>query len=136
MSTIQRDIRLGSPAADVWAVLRNVGRADLAFPGVLTASTIDGDVRTVTFANGFVASERIHKVDDTARRIDYGVIDGPFTQHRAWMQIVPDGNGSRFLWTSEFQPDAVAEQVEPLVDAGVAAIRARFGAGPGSRADQ
>jgi carbon monoxide dehydrogenase subunit G len=130
MSTIQRDVRLESPAADVWAVLRNVGRADLAFPGVLTASTIDGDMRTVTFANGFVACERIHNVDETARRIDYGVIGGPFTQHRAWMQIVPDGDGSRFLWTSEFQPDSVAEQVEPMIDAGVAAIQERFGTSP------
>jgi hypothetical protein len=107
-------------------VLRDVGRADLAFPGVLTASEIEGDVRTVTFANGFVARERIHAVDEAARRIDYSVIDGPFTQHRAWMQVVPDGAGSRFLWTSQFQPDSIAAQIKPMIDAGVAAVQSRF----------
>lgn len=126
MATIERDVKLPRPAADVWAVLRDVGRADRAFPGVLTASTIEDGVRTVTFANGFVARERIHAVDEAGRCVDYSVVDGPFTEHRASMRVVPDGDGSRFVWVSRFLPDAVAPQIEGLVDHGVAAIRRRF----------
>lgn len=126
MATIKRDVWLDATATAVWAVLRDVAHADRAFPGVLAGSTIEGDVRTVTFANGFVARERIHGVDEVHRRVDYGVIDGPFTAHRAFMQVVPEGDGCRFVWVSEFEPETVAPQIEQLVDLGVAAVRRRF----------
>ena len=130
MATILRNVRLDCSAAEAWAVLRDVGHAEQAFPGVLTDSTIEGDVRTVTFANGFVARERIHGVCDEQRRVDYSVISGPFTEHQAYMQVVPEGHRCRFDWVSEFEPAVVAGVVEQLVDAGVAAIRGRFAAAP------
>jgi hypothetical protein len=126
MATILRNAGLECSAAEAWEVLRDVARADHAFPGVLTRSTLEGDVRTVVFANGFVARERIHGVCDEQRRVDYSVISEPFTEHQAYMQVVPDGDRCRFDWVSEFQPDAVAASVEQLVDLGVAAIRRRF----------
>lgn len=127
MASIRRTAVLGTTAAEVWTVLRDVGRADRAFPGVLSASRLDEDgVRTVTFANGFVARERLIDVDDEARRIAYSVIDGPFTHHHAVMQLIDDGDVCRLQWDSDFLPDAVKAQIEPMVQAGVAAISARF----------
>ncbi|HKY93604.1 MAG TPA: SRPBCC family protein [Nevskiaceae bacterium] len=126
MATILRSANLDCSAAQAWRVLRDVGHADDAFPGVLTGSTMEGDVRTVVFANGFVARERIHGVCDDQRRIDYSVISGPFTEHKAYMQVVPQGDRCRFDWVSEFEPDMLATSIEPLVDQGVAAIRRRF----------
>jgi hypothetical protein len=126
MATILRNARLDCSAAEAWQVLRDVAHADQAFPGVLTGSSIEGDVRTVVFANGFVARERIHGVCDEQRRVDYSVISGPFTEHQAYMQVVPEGDHCRFDWVSEFAPDAIASSIEPLVDLGVAAIRRRF----------
>ncbi len=129
MASIRKTIALGKPAAEVWAVLRDVGRADRAFPGVLSESRLDEDgVRTVKFANGFVARERIIDVDDNARRMSYSVISGPFTHHHAVMQLIDDGAVSRLQWDSDFLPDAVKEQIEPMVSAGVAAISGRFAA--------
>ncbi|MDP9139437.1 MAG: SRPBCC family protein [Pseudomonadota bacterium] len=127
MASIRKTVALGKPAAEVWAVLRDVGRADRAFPGVLSESRLDEDgVRTVKFANGFVAREQLIDVDDNARRIAYSVISGPFTHHHAVMQLIDDGDVCRLQWDSDFLPDAVKEQIEPMVQAGVAAISERF----------
>ena len=57
MATIIKDIALATQADKAWAMLREVSAADKAFPGVLTACRMDGDVRTVTFANGLVVRE-------------------------------------------------------------------------------
>jgi hypothetical protein len=46
------------------------------------------------------------------------------------MEIVPDGDGRcRFVWISDFVPDAERAAVEPLVDAGCAAMRRVLEAG-------
>lgn len=129
MASIRRTIALSKPAAEVWAVLRDVGHADRAFPGVLTESRLDDEgVRTVKFANGFVAQERIVDVDDAAQRVAYSVISGPFTHHHAVMQLIDDGAGCRLQWDSDFLPDALKAQIEPLVIAGAKAISQRFAA--------
>lgn len=127
MASIRKTIVLGKSAAEVWAVLRDVGHADRAFPGVLSESRLDDDgVRIVKFANGFVARERMIDVDDNARRIAYSVISGPFTHHHAVMQLIDDGTGCRLQWDSDFLPDAVKEQIEPMVLAGAIAIEGKF----------
>ncbi len=98
-----------------------------AFAGVLTDVTLDGDVRVVTFANGNVVRERIVTVDDERMRIAYHVVGGRFEHHHASMQIVPDGETRcRFVWISDFVPDAPRIFVEPLVDAGCVAIARNF----------
>ena len=47
-----------------------------------------------------------------------------FTHHHASMQILPSGRGSRFLWTTDFKPDALEEAVAPIIDASVDSIKA------------
>ncbi len=123
MTSIDRDCEIDAPAADVWAVLREPLGVLRAFAGVLTDATLDGDVRVVTFANGNVVRERIVTVDDERMRIAYHVVGGSFEHHHASMQIVPNGDTRcRFVWISDFVPDAPRTFVEPLVDAGCAAI--------------
>ena len=123
MTTIYRECALDTPAADAWAVLRDPLGAGRAFAGVLVDVKLDGDARRVTFANGQVAEERIVAIDDERMRIAYTVVGGRFEHHHASMQIVPDpGGGCRFVWISDFLPDEARSFVQPLVDAGCAAI--------------
>jgi hypothetical protein len=97
---------------------------------VLTDCRLDGDVRTVTFANAAVVRERIVDVDPAAMRVAYAVIGGGFEHHGASMQIVPEGDRRcRFVWVSDFVPDAKRAVVEPLVDAGCAALKRVLEAG-------
>jgi hypothetical protein len=128
MATIRKDAALALDAESAWRALREFGDADRLFAGVLSGCACDGDVRTVTFVNGLVVRERLVTRDDAARRIVYAVLDGSFTQHSASMEIAPDGQGSRFIWTSDFLPDEAAEGVLPLVEAGCAALQRNLAA--------
>ena len=83
MSTIHRHIHIHAPADIVWDALRDVGRPhERLTPGVLVDASFDGQTRTVTFADGFVARERIVDVDDDEMRVAYAVVDGPFAESK------------------------------------------------------
>lgn len=123
MATIRKVATLPIDADSAWTALREFGAAHELFAGVLVGCDREGDERTVTFANGLVVRERLVTLDDEARRLVYTVLDGSFTQHSAAMEIAPDGAESRFIWTSDFLPDAAAEGVLPLVEAGCAALQ-------------
>ena len=129
MASITKDTPLAVNAATAWAALRDVGRPHLVFRGVLTDARMEGDYRIVTFANGMVVRERIVDLDDTARRLAYTVVDGPFTHHHATFQVraEPDGT-SRLTWVADLLPDEVAPMVEELMDHGAVAAAATFGA--------
>src|SRR5262245_30958276 len=115
MASIRREIELDVPAARAWSALRKFDNAANLFAGVLTHCEVMEDTRAVTFANGMTVHERLISLDEQDRKLVYSVLDGPFTQHNASMQIVPSEAGCRFLWISEFQPDEVEESVMPLV---------------------
>ncbi len=124
MATIIKQIELEASADKAWALLRDVGTARAAFPEVLRDSRLDGDVRTVTFANGQVVRERIVTIDDARRRLAYGVIEGRFRHHSASLHVIEAGpQRCRVIWTNDFLPNEAAEIVAPLVELGAAALR-------------
>ena len=124
MASVFIEAILDAPEDAAWAVLRDVGSADKAFPGVLTASSLADGVRTVTFASGNVVKERIVALDDERKRLAYSVIEGRFTHHSASMRILADGPGRcRFQWTSDFLPDDFAPLVRSLMEQGAAAFK-------------
>lgn len=123
MASIRREEIVRVPAEQAWAALRDMGAPHRLFAGVLVDCHIDGDVRTVTFANGMVVRERIIDVDEDAKRVVYAVIGDLFEHHSASMQIVPDEEGRcRFVWISDFLPNDRVEMVAPLVEQGSRAL--------------
>jgi hypothetical protein len=122
MATIERMVQLPVPADEVWRVLRDFGRAGEVFADVLVDCRRDGDLRTVTFANGTVISERLVTLDDEARRLVYAVVDGPFTHHSSALQVAADTGGTRVTWTTDFLPDGAAARVKLMVEAGCSAL--------------
>ncbi len=124
MASIRQEIGLEVPAEKAWAALRAVGSVHRLFAGVLIDSRIDGDIRTVTFANGMVVREQIVDVSDTDRRVAYAVLDNVFEHHSASMQVFAAGQDScRFVWISDFLPNDKASMVKPLVEQGCAAMK-------------
>jgi hypothetical protein len=124
MATIIKQIELAANVDKAWAIIRDVGAVERAFPGVLTACCLDGDVRTVTFANGMIVRERIVTVDETYRRVAYAVIEDHFSHHNASMQIESAGDEAcRMIWVSDFLPDDAVAMVAPLVEQGAAALQ-------------
>jgi Polyketide cyclase / dehydrase and lipid transport len=123
MATLHKEQIVRVPAAYVWVALRDAGKAHEVFSGVLTDCRMNGDVRTVTFADGAVVDERIISIDNVRRRLAYAVVGGAFTHHSASMAIQEISEGvCRFVWISDFLPDALKGHIGPLVEAGSAAL--------------
>lgn len=123
MSAIWWEERIAVPAQAAWALLRRVDLAHELFAPVLVDGRMDGEIRTVTFANGLVVRERIVDIDEVRRRIAYTVLDDLFEHHAASMQIVPvDAGSCRFVWITDFLPADKAAMVRPLVEQGSKAL--------------
>jgi hypothetical protein len=123
MASLYREITLDIGAEHAWPALRDQRNLGRLFAGVLIDVKLDGDVRTVTFANGNVASERIVAIDDEHRRIAYAINGGRFDHYHASMQILPLATRQcRLVWICDFLPAGHRAIVEPLVDAGCAAL--------------
>ena len=123
MATIWWEEPVAAPAERAWAALRRVEQAHLLFSPVLVGAEMEGDIRTVTFANGLVARERVITVDEQRRRVVYSVLGNNFEHHSASMTIQPvDEVSCRFIWVSDFLPDARIQAVQPLVEQGSRAL--------------
>ncbi|WP_322015675.1 SRPBCC family protein [Paraburkholderia sp. J12] len=123
MTSVVRELTLNLDAARAWDALRDPGNVGNVFAGVLVDAVIDGDLRTVTFANASVVQERVIAIDESRMRIAYTVCGDRFEHHHASIQVFPDTAGRcRVVWISDFLPDARREVVEPLMDAGCAAL--------------
>jgi hypothetical protein len=128
MASIHHEITIGTSAEQAWAALRQVGLAHNLFAPVLTDGHLDGDVRTVTFADGQVIRERIIDISEERRRVAYSVIEGSaMTHHNASMQIVPEGKDRcRFVWVADFLPHEAAGVMAPLMQQGAEALKANL----------
>ncbi|MCL6699080.1 SRPBCC family protein [Sphingomonas sp. NSE70-1] len=125
MASLLHETIINVGADRAWSALRQVSLAHRLFADVLIDGRLDGDIRTVTFANGMVVRERVIDINDERRRLAYSVISGtPMTHHNASMQLIPEGEARcRFVWIADFLPDEFAEQMLPLVQQGTDALK-------------
>jgi hypothetical protein len=85
-------------------------------PGFLTKLVMDTGDRILTFFNGLVARERLITVSDEDCRLVYAVVDGQPTHYNAAIQVFPEGNGSRVVWTIDLLPNELATAVGGMMD--------------------
>jgi carbon monoxide dehydrogenase subunit G len=118
MGSIYAEARIDRPAEDVWAEVRDVGGVANVLD-IVTTSSADGDVRSCTMASGNELTEKILSVDDEHRRVGYMVTEGlPVEQHAASMQVFPEGSDACTVrWITDIKPDAMAEQLAPMLQA-------------------
>ena len=128
MASIHKRIDVNLPLDQAWAALRQVAKARELFAPVLVDAKLDGEMRTVTFANGLVAHERIVDVDDDKRRVAYSATDVPgMSYHHASMQLFDAGSGrTEFVWITDFLPAGMAETITPLIEQGTMALKANL----------
>jgi carbon monoxide dehydrogenase subunit G len=127
MASIIRQFTLAAPAADVWDAIADFGALHTRLvPGFVTGTTVDGDVRTVTFGNGMVVRERLVGMDPERRRMAYtNALEG--VEHHAASVTVEDvDGGSRATWITDVLPDAFEEPIGEMMDAGAAAMQRQF----------
>jgi hypothetical protein len=125
MATIIKDFVIDANPADVWAALEDFGALHTRLvPGFVTACSLDGDTRTVTFSNGSVAKELLVTSDAKLRRLVYAVISERIKQHSASAQVFDNGQGgSRFVWTVDVLPNELAPYMSGQMDLGAAAMQ-------------
>lgn len=122
MASITQRIPLAVPAERAWAALRDVARPHHLFAGIVTATRTDSDDRVVTFADGREVRERIVAIDESARRLAYTVVDGPFAHHHASFVVEATSDGCTVTWVTDLLPDEAAPGVAELMAAGAAAM--------------
>ena len=126
MATIRREFEVPASADAVWAVLRDFGAVHRLAAGFVTGCELqeEGAVRLVTFANGMQVRERLVAIDEAGRRIVYSAVGGRATHHNAAAQVFEaDGGRSRFVWTTDLLPDAIAPAIEQMMEQGAQAMR-------------
>jgi hypothetical protein len=129
MSSIHKEISLGSSPEAVWDVVRDVGAVHTRFaPGFVTNVVMEDGARMVTFANGMEAREVIVDVDEARRRLAYSVRTERLSHHNASFQVLAEGAGSRLVWIADVLPEAAATNVSAMMDAGMVAAKAALDA--------
>jgi hypothetical protein len=124
MASIHESIVIAIPPAQAWDAIRDVGHIHIrVVPGFLTDCRLEGEVRTVTFANGMVVREPIIDVDDSRRRVAWAGIAEPFEHYNASVQVFAEGAGSRVVWMSDFLPHAMRDVTLALTKEALATMR-------------
>lgn len=125
MATIYKEFTVNAPPDFVWAAVKDVGVVHKRLAQGFVINTVLGDgIRTVTFANGFIAHERIVTVDDEHRRLAYSSVGGRTSHHHACFQIFQGGEGrSRVLWVTDLLPDEMRAPIAHMVELGSSAIQ-------------
>ncbi|MFI5029553.1 MAG: SRPBCC family protein [Reyranellales bacterium] len=117
MATLRRQIVLNAPASTVWSALRDFGAVHTRVaPGFLTKLDMDKDDRIVTFFTGMVARERLVTADDENCRLVYSVVEGRASHYNAAVQVSPEGDGSRLVWTIDLLPNDLAPAIGGMMD--------------------
>jgi carbon monoxide dehydrogenase subunit G len=130
MATIRKTILIDARPETVWSALRDVGALHTRLaPGFVTDVKMeesDGQrARVVTFGNGVVAREIIVSVEEEERRVVWSAVGGRMTHHNAAAQVFAEGpKGTRFVWTADLLPDAIAPVIEGMIEQGMKAIKA------------
>ena len=129
MATIHLQTELAVAPDQLWATVRDVGSIS-GLLNIVAESSIDGDQRSCTLADGAGLSETILAVDDDHRRVAYTITDSPFPieVHAASMQVFDAGGGrSTFRWITDIKPDALADGLGPMLAGAIAGMEEQYG---------
>jgi carbon monoxide dehydrogenase subunit G len=125
MASIYKEFLVNASPQFVWEAVKDVGAVHVRLAqGFVTDTKLEGDTRTVTFANGFVVQEQIVSTNDEMRRLVYRAVGGKASHHNAFFQVFPTPDGrSKVLWVTDLLPDEARAPIEQMVELGSAAIQ-------------
>jgi len=128
MASIFRDFEVNASAETVWDAIRDFGNVHRRLAkGFVVNTLVNGNVRTVTFANGFTVQEEVVAIDEQHRRFVYRSVGGKASHHNAFFQVYERGEGkSLVLWVTDLLPNEMQAPIEQMVDQGISAIQKTF----------
>ena len=118
MASVIRQIIIDATPAAVWEVHGDFAGGPMkAAPGVFIACDVDDGVRTLTFADGQAAKERLIARDEGARRIVWGWIGDQVIHDNTSMQVFAEGeHQTRLVWIHDVLPDNLAGWLGDAMD--------------------
>ncbi|MBI3399303.1 MAG: SRPBCC family protein [Deltaproteobacteria bacterium] len=127
MATIYKEIDLPVSPEALWEKVAGVGEVHKFMP-VITDCRIEDDRRFCTMADGAKLEEIVLGVDKAKRRVAYTITKSPFPFdfHSASMQVVPNGKNARLIWITDLKPDALAEQMESVLNQVAQSLQQKF----------
>lgn len=125
MASVHREALIGTPAAQVWGALQDVGALHTRLvPGFVTQCRLEGEARLVTFANGMQAKELIVDVNEAMMRVSWSAVGGRLTHHNASAQVIATGEAScKVLWIADLLPHELAPTIAGMIEQGLAAMK-------------
>jgi hypothetical protein len=125
MATIRINIDVRARPAQAWDVIRDIGAVHTRFaPGFVIDTTLEQGARLVKFANGMTVRELIVGIDEDLRRLAYSATGATAQHHNASFEVTELPNGrTRIVWTADVLPDATANMVRGMMDAGSRVIQ-------------
>jgi Polyketide cyclase / dehydrase and lipid transport len=125
VATIRKEIEIERSEEFVWNAIRDVGNIHKRLVrGFVVDCKLEGDWRTVTFANGMVVRELIVSIDDQTRRHAWAAQSEPLTHYNASVQVFANGEGkSRVIWIADLMPNEAAESIEQMIQQGLEAMK-------------
>jgi len=125
MASVRKEISIAVPPEALWDAMRDVGALHTRLvAGFVVDCRLEGETRTVTFANGMVAKELIIDVSDPERRVAWSSVGGRMTHHNASAQVFADGSGnSRVVWIADLLPHELAPAIAGMIEQGLAAMK-------------
>jgi carbon monoxide dehydrogenase subunit G len=131
MASIRQETLIDAPAAAVWDALQDVGALHTRLvPGFVVDCRLDGEVRTLRFANGLTARETIVDVDPQQRRVAWTAASERLSHHNASAQVFDEGPGRcRVVWVADLLPHEMKPAIAGMIEQGLAAMQRAFAAG-------
>ena len=125
MASIHEQLAVDISPDKAWALLREVSNAHKLFAPVLVDGHMEGDIRTVRFANGMTIREQILDVDDERRRVAYTALGGNgLAYHHASMEVLgAEAGRSLFVWITDFLPQEIGGNLAALMAEGAKALK-------------
>ena len=125
MATIYKDFIVNAPPDFVWEAIKDVGAVHTRLAqGFVTDTVLSGDIRTVTFLNGYTVREQIITISDELRRLSFTVVKGRASHHNSYFQVLATVEGkTHIVWVTDLLPDELKASIEQMVESGSSAIQ-------------
>lgn len=127
MATIRHHTQIGRTPDDVWQAVADAGAISTWFP-LIQESRAEGDSRFCTLQGGGKLEEQIVTSDDELRRFQYRITGGdmPVEFHLGTVDVIPNGDGSLVVYSTDVTPDEVADQMNGILAEGLQGLKAHL----------
>ncbi len=126
MATIRHHAYIDRTPDEVWKVVADAGAISSWLPGI-EASSADGATRRCSMG-GVELVEEIVTVDDALRRFQYRITEGPMPLdfHLETVDVLPDGDGSLVIYSTEVSPDDAKAMIDPAIAGGLEGLKSHL----------